>query len=137
MLHWFDEAERCALKGWPDFQADLHRAFELQRLGTKRAILRLKYLRKCDLVRLDALKSLSELSHVTYDGFTEEDDSSAAREMAEYSALQAQITRLNGMAPYSVDRAFAALESDPEWRQLKMNLVRNMKAIEARIAQQV
>jgi hypothetical protein len=134
MLQWFDEAEHCALKGWPDFRADLHSAFELQRLGTKRAILRLKYLRKCAPVRLDAVKSLSELSHITNDGFTEEQDASAAREMVDYSPIQAEIIRLTAMAPLAVDGPFAALEKDPEWHRLRENLSRNLQAVEASVA---
>lgn len=134
MLQWFDEVEHCALKGWPDFRADLHRAFELQRLGTKRAILRLKFLRKYAPVRLDAVKSLSELSHITNDGFTQEDDAEAAREMAGYSVIQGEITRLNAMAPLTVDGPFAALEKDPEWHRLREALSRNLQAIEASVA---
>jgi len=54
MLQWFDDAERCALKGWPDLKADVHRTFELQRLFARPSILRLNYLRKCDPARLGA-----------------------------------------------------------------------------------
>jgi hypothetical protein len=85
-------------------------------------------------VRLDAVKSLSELSYITNDGFTEEQDASAAREMVDYSPIQAEITRLTAMAPLAVDGAFAALEKDPEWHRLRHNLSRNLQAVEASVA---
>ena len=99
MLQWLDDAERCALKGWPDLKADVHRTFELQRLFARRSILRVDHLRKCDPARLGAAKNLSELSHLTYDGFTDEDARAAAREVVGYGALQSEITRESSPAP--------------------------------------
>lgn len=135
MLQWFDDAERCALKGWPDLKADVHRTFELQRLFARRSILRLNYLRKCDPVRLGAAKSLSELSHLTYDGFTEEDDRAAAREVVSYGALQSEITRLSTMMPAPIDGPLEALQSDPEWHRLRDEIWRKLNAIELRAGQ--
>ncbi|SRR6266404_734796 len=135
MLQWFDDAERCALKGWPDLKADVHRTFELQRLFARRSILRLNYLRKCDPARLGAAKSLSELSHLTYDGFTEEDDRAAAREVVSYGALRTEITRLSTMMPAPIDGPLEALQSDPEWHRLRDEIWRKLNAIELRAGQ--
>jgi len=135
MLQWLDDVERCALKGWPDLKADVHRTFELQRLFARRSILRLDYLRKSDPARLGAARGLSEVSHMTYDGFADEDDQAAAREVVGYGALQSEITRLSTMMPAPIDAPLEALQSDPEWLRLREEIWMKLNAIELRAGQ--
>ncbi len=135
MLQWFEDVERCALKGWPDLKAEVHRTFELQRLFARRSILRLDYLRKCDAARLGAARSLSELSHLTYDGFADEDDQAAAREVVGYGALQSEIMRLATMMPAPIDGPLEALQSDPEWLRLRDEIWMKLNAIQLRAGQ--
>ena len=135
MLQWLDDVECCALKAWPDLKADVHRTFELQRLFARRSILRVDHLRKCDPARLGAAKNLSELSHLTYDGYTDEDDRAAAREVVGHGALQSEITRLSTMMPAPIDGALEALQTDPEWHRLREEIWRKLNAIELRAGQ--
>jgi len=78
--------------------------------------------------------SLSELSHLTYDGFTD-DDRAAARESVSYGALQSEITRLSTMMPTPIDGPLEALQSDPEWHRLRDEICRKLDAIELRAGQ--
>jgi hypothetical protein len=133
LLQWHDDVERAALKGWPDFRTDLHRAFELQRLYAQRLVLRLTYLRKFDPERLAKARNLSDLSNITGDGFTEDDDASAARAMSEYGAIQLELERLTGMGPLLIDGPLAALEKDPEWHRLREAICKKLGDIKARV----
>jgi hypothetical protein len=118
---------------WSDAAPEVHRGFELERLCTKRAVYRLNFLQNCDPARLRAARNLSDLSRLTYDGFTDDDDRSAACEIPQYDAIQTEIAGLAGTAPFAIDGPVAALERDPEWRQLREEIHRKLKSIEARV----
>ncbi|HEY8052929.1 MAG TPA: hypothetical protein VIE42_08985 [Steroidobacteraceae bacterium] len=130
--------ERCAIKGWPDKKAALHRVFRIQELFCEREALRLNHL-LCDSAYDHAVwKGYASIS-IVHDrlegGWTNVEEQVLSSSDATYAAVQNEIENLNAANdPVALEGPFRMARRDPELIAATHNLENKVRELDVQLS---
>ena len=133
-------AERCCVRGWPDKRGDIRSAFRVQELYCQLERLRLEHLiatRKPDASFL-ALDSLSAVSKIIHNQWTDADEDALRGASDEYLSLSQEIEKYRAVVdPTASSGPYQDALRDPEYAAARQAAAAAITACDKQLASEL